>query len=193
MTTFKIHTAETAPDHARELVKAVQVKMGLVPNVVGVMAESPSVLKGWLDLKADVESGLLSPLEREIVQMTVSYLNDCGYCVAAHTTIAQGAKMPADIIEALRTDKPLKDAKLEQLRQFTKAVMKRFGRPDAADIDAFRLAGYKDAHVLEVVSGLALATITNYINHIAQTPVDKAFEANRIEARKTDMRRSDAA
>ena len=193
MTTFQIHTVDTAPEHARELVKAVQAKMGLVPNVVGVMAESPMVLKGWLDLKADVDAGLLSPLEREIVQMTVSYLNDCGYCVAAHTTIAHGAKMPADIIEALRTDKPLKDAKLEQLRQFTKAVMKRFGRPDSNDIHAFHLAGYKDAHVLEVVSNIALATITNYINHIAQTPVDKAFEANRIEARKHDARRSDAA
>ncbi|MDE1153636.1 MAG: carboxymuconolactone decarboxylase family protein [Micavibrio sp.] len=197
MNHFNIHTAEDAPVAARDTVKMLHAKMGMVPNLVGVMAESPVLLKGWVELKNIAEHGLFSPVEREIVQMTVSYLNDCGYCMAAHTAISLKSGLQVDIIEALRHDKPLKDAKLEQLHLFTKAVMKRLGRADVADIDAFIKAGYTQAHVLEVVLGISLATLTNYTNHIAQTPVDTAFDAHRVERRIDghieDKRHSSAA
>jgi len=193
MTTFKIHTVETAPEKSREILKAVQGKMGFVPNMVGEMAEAPVALKGWVDLKATLDTGHLSAVEREIVQITVSWLNDCGYCVAAHSTLALQAHMPADVIEALRHDKPLKDAKLEALRVFTKAVMKRLGRADDADIKAFLAAGYAEAHILEVVMNISAAIMTNYVNHIARTPLDKHFEGQRIEEGRVEARRSDAA
>lgn len=193
MTTFKIHTVDTAPVKSREILKAIESKMGFVPNMVGELAEAPVALKGWIDLKGNLEAGHLSALEREIVQLTVSWLNDCGYCVAAHSTLALQAHLPADVIEALRHDHPLKDAKLEALRVFTKAVMKRLGRADDADIKAFVAAGYTEAHVLEVVMNISAAIMTNYVNHIARTPLDKHFEAQRIDEKRVEARRSDAA
>jgi len=197
MTMFKIHTVDTAPEKSREILKAVQAKMGFVPNLVGELADAPVALKGWVDLKSNLETGALSAVEREIVQMTVSWLNDCGYCLAAHSTLGLAANVPADVIEALRHDKPLKDAKHEALHLFTKAVMKRMGRADAHDIEAFMAAGYLHTHVLEVVMNISAAIMTNYVNHIARTPLDKHFEGQRIEAHvdahKSELRRVDAA
>lgn len=191
--TFKIHTPENAPEKSRAILKEINAKLGFVPNVLGVLSESPAALKGWTDLKADFDSGKLSATERKIVHMTVSFLNDCGYCMAAGTTLGEKEGISKEIINDLREDRKLKDAKLEQLRQFTKAVMRRLGRPEQADIDAFRKAGYTNEHVLEVVLGVTLGIMGNYVNHIAQVPLDKALEANKFEPRRNDNRKSTAA
>ncbi len=193
MTTFKIHTPETAPEKSRPILKDLNGKLGLVPNVLGALAESPAALKGWIDMKAAFDAGTLSATERKIVHLSVSYLNDCGYCMAVGTTLGEKEGVAKDIIADLREDRKLKDAKLEQLRQFTKAVMKRLGRPDQTDIDAFLKAGYTNAQVLEVILGVSLGIMGNYVNHIVQVPLDKAFEANKFEARRNDNRKSTAA
>lgn len=193
MTSFKIHTPENAPEQSRPLLKELVARLGFLPNVYAAVSESPMALRAWLGLKTTVETGLFTPIERRIVMMTTSYLNNCSYCVAAGS--AQGDKegVSKDIIEALRTDKPLKDVKLEQLRQFTKSVLKRMGRPEQADIDAMLKAGYTHAHILEVVSIVSLGMMGNYINHIIQAPLDKQFEAHRFEERKAEFRKDVAA
>jgi uncharacterized peroxidase-related enzyme len=193
MTTFKIHTPDSAPEKSREILKAVNGKLGFVPNVVGELAESPAALKGWTELKAASESGQFSPIERRIVHLTASYLNNCSYCMAAGTTIGEKENVPRDVLESLRADKPLKDQKLEQLRQFTKSMLRKMGRADKQDIESFLKAGYTHAHILEVILGVSLAIMGNYVNHIASTPLDKAFEANKVEPRKSDSRSSAAA
>ncbi|MBI3442124.1 MAG: carboxymuconolactone decarboxylase family protein [Proteobacteria bacterium] len=193
MTIFKIHTPDSAPEKSREILKAISGKLGFVPNVVGELAESPATLKGWVDLKAASETGLLSPVERRIVHMTASYLNNCSYCIAAGTTLGEKESVPRDLLDDLRADRPLKDPKFEQLRQFTKSMMKKWGRPDSQNIDAFLKAGYTNAHILEVIMGISLSVMGNYTNHIAATPLDKAFEPNKVEARQSGGGRSSAA
>lgn len=194
MTTFNIHTPETAPEQSRGILKSVQEKLGFVPNVFGVIANSPALLRGLWELRASADMGQLTPAERTIVRLTASHLNDAHYCMAANLTVAQKESIPADMLDALRNDRPLKDAKLEALHLFTQKVMKRLGRPDASDIDAFRKAGYTDAHVMEVVLGISQTLITNYVGHIAHVPLDKQFEANRVaDVKPADARKSDAA
>ncbi|HYD17225.1 MAG TPA: carboxymuconolactone decarboxylase family protein [Patescibacteria group bacterium] len=193
MTSFKIHTAENAPEQSRPLLKELVARLGFLPNVYAAVSESPMALRAWLGLKTTVETGLFTPVERRIVMMTTSYMNDCSYCVAAGS--AQGDKegVAMEIIEALRADKPLKDAKHEQLRQFTRSVLKRMGRPEQADIDAMLKAGYTNAHILEVVSIISLGVMGNYINHIIKAPLDAQFEAHRFGERKADFRKDVAA
>ncbi|MEM6354865.1 MAG: carboxymuconolactone decarboxylase family protein, partial [Pseudomonadota bacterium] len=102
----------------------------------------------------------------------------CHYCVPAHTTIAQMDKVDPDLVEALRTASPLADTKLEALRQFTLKVLRERGQVTAADVDAFKAAGYTDAHVLDVVLILAQKVMSNYVNHIYATPIDAPFQKN---------------
>lgn len=184
MLSFKIHTAESAPEKSREILKQIQDKLGFIPNVVAEMAESPALLKGYWELSEAVKLGSFSPVEREIVQLTISWLNDCGYCVAAHTTLGEKAGVPRDILRSIRADKPLKDVKQEALRLFVRNVMKRMGRPEESDLQAFYKAGYTPAQVMEVVLGISAKIMTNYVNLIAKTPLDKTFEPNRFEEGK---------
>ena len=104
--------------------------------------------------------------------------------MASHSLWAEKGGVPKDVITSLREEKPLKDAKLEALRLFVSSVMKKMGRADDRDLSAFYKAGYTKAHVLEVILGLSLNTIGNYVNHVASPELDKAFEPHRIDLGK---------
>jgi len=183
MTNFTIYTSENAPEKSREILRDFQQKIGFLPNILGEMAESPALLKGYKDLPFAASSGLFSPLELQVIQITTNILNNCTYCVAAHTTSAEKAGIEREILNNLREEKPLKDAKLEALRQFTIAMVKKFGWADERDLEAFLKAGWTKAHALEVILNISLKVMTNYINHLAKTPLDKAFEPNKFESK----------
>lgn len=195
MTNFNVYTPSSAPEKSRGILKFWQERLGFSPNVVGVMAESPALLKGYSDLYSAFDGGLFSPVEREIISITVSHMNGSPYCIAAHCAWAEKAGVPRDVLNALREEKPLKEPRLEALRLFVISVMKKMGRADERDLAAFYKAGYTKAHVLEVILGLSLSLIGNYVNHIAVPELDKAFEPHRVESvkRKSGDRSSHAA
>ncbi len=178
MTPFETHTLETAPADAQAFLKAAKGAYGFVPNLLGTMAEAPAILEGYMTLAGIFDKTALSETERQIILMTNNRLNGCTYCMAAHTTISQGAGVPADVIEALRNDTPIADAKLEALRTFAAVINETRGWPAVEDIDAFLAAGYTHQTVLEVILGTALKVMSNYTNHIAETPVDAPFAPN---------------
>ncbi len=178
MTDFPTHTVDTAPEAARPLLKNAKAAYGFVPNLAATMATAPALLEGYVTLAGIFSKTDLSETERQIILMTNNRLNGCAYCMAAHTTISQKAKVPADVIEALRNNTPVADAKLEALRSFAAVVNETRGLPDQEQVDAFLAAGYTPQTVLEVVLGTSLKVLSNYTNHIAGTPVDDAFKAN---------------
>lgn len=177
MTTFPVHTAETAPD-SKPVLDTVQKAFGFVPNLMGVMAESPQVVEAYLTLMGLFDKTSLSDVEREVILMTNNRVNDCTYCMAAHTTVAQMKKLPEDVINALRDGNPIADAKLEALRVFAEKVTVSRGTPSTADVDTLLAAGYTNRTVLEVVLGTSMKVLSNYTNHIADTPLDDAFAGN---------------
>lgn len=184
MTAFTVHSAQTAPAGSRPFIEAAGKAFGLVPNLIGVFAESPAVAEGYLSLAGAFQKSGLTPLEREIVLIGASVENDCHYCVAAHTTVTQGQKLDQTVIQAVRQGGPIADAKLESLRQFAVSVVRNRGWVSDGEVEAFLAAGYSKANVLEVVLGIGLKTISNYTNHIAETPLDGAFQANAFTTRR---------
>ncbi|MCV3274245.1 carboxymuconolactone decarboxylase family protein [Roseobacter sinensis] len=179
MSDFPTHTIDTAPAAAKPILEGAQKSLGFVPNLFATMAEAPALLEGYTSLAAIFDKSDLSATERQIILMTNNRLNGCSYCMAAHTTIAQGAGVPADVIDALRTNTPIADAKLEALRQFSIVVNESRGWPSDADIEALTAAGYSRQTALEVVLGTAVKVLSNYTNHIAETDLDAAFAPNR--------------
>lgn len=178
MTDFKTHTVETAPEASRKFLEGAQKNMGFVPNLLATMAEAPALLEAYMTLGGIFGKTDLSETERQIILMTNNRLNGCTYCMAAHTTISQGAGVPENVIDALRNNTPIADAKLEALRQFSIVVNESRGWPSEADIDALIAAGYDKQTVLEVVLGTAFKVLSNYTNHIASTDVDQTFAKN---------------
>jgi uncharacterized peroxidase-related enzyme len=193
MTNFTVHAPNNAPEKSREILEAWQKRTGFVPNILGIMAESPALLRGYDELYAASERSGFTPAEREVIHMTVSSLNHSPYCIAARTTWGEKAGVPRDVLDALRRDLPLKDARLEALRNFTRAVMKKIGRADEKDLNAFYKAGFSKAQVMDVLLIVSLNTIGNYVSHIAGPQLDRTFEPNRVEDRKSGEKSSCAA
>ena len=172
---YTVHSIDTAPEAAKEVLARTQKSYGFLPNLLGVMAEAPALLKAYRTLTDLFEETSFSPSERQVVLLTTSYENGCEYCVAAHSVIAGMQKVPDSVVQAIRDGKPIADRKLETLRRFTAAIVTSRGLPSEADIAAFLQAGFTQAQILEVVLGVGMKTLSNYTNHIAGTPLDRAF------------------
>jgi len=162
----------------------VQKSVGFIPNLYATFAESPAVLDGYLALDASLSKGALSPIERQLVEIAVSTENDCAYCVAAHSTIAGKLKARPEIVAAVRSGAPVADLKIDALVSFTRAVLRNKGFVPAATVAAFLAAGYTKAQLLEVVGHVGLKTIANYVNSLADTPLDAAFQPQEWDAKE---------
>ncbi|MFZ5617742.1 MAG: carboxymuconolactone decarboxylase family protein [Pseudomonadota bacterium] len=176
MTQFSLHTSQTAPD-AAPFLDAAKKNFGMVPNLYAVMAESPQLLDAYQKVSAQFQASSLNAVERNIVWMAVNVEHECHYCVPAHTMIAKGAGVDEPTIAALREARPLPDARNEALRQFTLKVVRERGKVADTDVDAFIAAGFTTRNVLDVVLGVSQKVMSNYVNHLAATPVDAPFKA----------------
>lgn len=172
---YTVHTKESAPAASKEIIDEVIKTYGFLPNLYGIMAEAPMAGKTYMTLNNILEQTSLSATEIQTVLLTASYVNECTYCVAAHTVVAGMKKVPDDVVQAIRAGKPISDSKLEALRAFTASVTETRGWPEDSVKEAFFDAGYTKAQALEVIIGVATKTLTNYINHLADTPLDEAF------------------
>ncbi|WP_337872585.1 carboxymuconolactone decarboxylase family protein [Ignavibacterium sp.] len=179
MAEFKIHSIETSPEGSKEILSGAKKSLGFIPNLFGIMAEAPVALKAYTGLSDAFDNSSLNPTEKQIVLLAASYVNGCNYCMAVHTTVAQMHKVPQDLIDSLRNNKPIANAKLEALRKYALAVTEKRGWLSEDEVNEFLKAGYTKAQALEVVVGIAQKTLSNYINHVVKTPLDDAFAPNK--------------
>ena len=177
MTTLKIHNSETAPEESKALLAKSQKAYGMIPGLHGVLATSPQLLDAYQILHELFSNTSFNEEELTVVWQAINVEHACHYCVPAHTGIAKMMKVDDAIIEALRNETPLEDAKLEALRTMALTITRNRGNVTQDDLDAFYAAGYEEKQVLEIILGLSQKVISNYTNHIANTPVDAAFKA----------------
>lgn len=175
MTEFAIHTEESAPDDAKPLLQASKKAYGMIPNLHGVFAESPQILEAYQTLQALFSKSSLSTTERHVVWLTINVYHGCHYCVPAHTFLALMDKVPEDLVDAIREERPIPDTRLEALRQFTLALTAQRGAVDDDQVEAFFEAGFTKRNIFDVLLGLSHKVLSNYANHLAQTPIDGPF------------------
>lgn len=177
MTEFTIFDDTNAPEGSKPLLANSKNSFGMIPNLHGVMAASPQHLEGYQLLHKLAQETSLTPTELDVVWLSINAYHECHYCVPAHTAIAKGKKTDDAVIDALRNQTPLPDAKLEALRAFTLKVTENRGVVADADVKAFLDAGFTNQTILDVVLVLAQKVMSNYINHLAHTPLDQPFQA----------------
>ncbi len=175
MTHYTTHTIDTAPDASKAVLAAAKKKMGLVPNLMATMAESPVLVESYLTLMGLFDKTRLSETERQVILMTNNRLNGCSYCMAAHTAVSKMARVDDAVIDALRSGDAIDDPKLEALREFATIIHETHGHPAEQQVDDFLAAGYTRETVLEVIVGTSLKVLSNYTTPITQPPLDKAF------------------
>lgn len=160
-----------ATGKAKTLLDAVQTKLGITPNLMRTMANSPAVLQGYLNFSGALAEGSLNAQLRELIALAVAESNHCEYCLSAHTAIGQMVGLNESSITNGRiafSDDPKVDAALK----FVRTIVVSQGEVTDADVDQVRRAGYSDGDVAEMIANVALNIFTNYFNHIAQTEVD---------------------
>ncbi len=174
---FPLFDEKTAPEAARPILTRTKKEFKLIPNLEKTMALAPALLESYATCWSLFQNTSLSLIEQQIIYQTANFENECDYCVPWHTLLAQQVKMSQADIDALRTGVKLSDNRHEELKCFTRSLIRSKGKVVQADIDAFYQVGYTPQQALEVVLGIAIKTMSNYTNSIAGTPLDDVVKS----------------
>ncbi len=171
-------TIENADRVSSKILENTEKKLGFIPNMYAGMANNPALLDsyvaGYNSFRAN--SGF-TPQEQEVVFLSTAFENGCEYCMAAHSFVGdQMTNVPTEVTDAIRNNVEIPDNKLKALSLFTKIITSTRGLPLQTDIDSFLSAGYTEKHILGVITGVGIKTMSNYFNHVFNTTVDDVFK-----------------
>ena len=171
-------TIDTAPEASKPVLQKIRINNGFIPNLMAIFANNPAVLQGYAALDSAFEAGSFRPRKRQLILLAASVENNCNYCTAAHSMILKGMlRTPDEIVSAVRNNKTIPDAKFDALVVLVKELVRERGYARERTIQNFIAAGYRKEQVMELLLGIALKTISNYLDHISPAPLDQAFAA----------------
>ncbi len=160
-----------ATGKAKDLLTAVQNKLGRAFNMTRVMANSPAVLEGYLGLSGALGGGLLDARTREQLALFTAQENECDYCLSAHSAIGKLVGLTKEQTEASRKGHGIDDRTTAALT-FTQHVLETRGGIGDSDLAAVRQAGFSDGEIAEIIAHVALNILTNYFNKATQVDID---------------------
>jgi len=171
MTRIQPASYDQSTGKTKELLDAVKAKLGMMPNMMKTMAQSPAVLEGYLNFSEALGGGKLNARLREQIALISAEINGCGYCVSAHTAIGKMVGLSEHAILAARNGNAA-DAKTDAALKFARTVIVNRGEVSDADLQSVKGAGFPDGEIGEIVANVALNIFTNYFNGIAKTDID---------------------
>jgi len=162
---------DQAQPQAQELLREIKNKLGKVPNIFAIMGHSNVALKAYMDFKAALSQGEINDRDAEIISLVVAQVNNCEYCLGAHTATSKMQGMSDEAILDIRRGKSA-DPRIQALIDLVAEIVRTRGKPSADAVDAFLAAGYSQAALIDVIGWISLNLYTNYFNHMAETPLD---------------------
>ena len=172
MSRIAIPQTEHTPSASLPLLEAVNRQLGVVPNLMKVLGNSPAALEGYLNLNGALGKGAIGAKTSERIALAVAELNGCAYCLSAHSYLGSNlAKLDAAELDANRRGQS-NDPKAAAALRFATQIVGTRGHVSDIDLAAVKAAGYSEAEVVEIVLLVALNTLTNYVNSVAQTDID---------------------
>lgn len=172
MSRISIPAANQTPPATLPLLEAVNRQLGVVPNLMKVLGNSPAALEGYLNLNGALGKGVIGTKTIERIALAVAELNGCDYCLSAHSYLASNlAKLDATELDANRHGSS-NDPKAAAALRFASQVVGTHGHVSDADLLEIKAAGYSEAEIIEIVVLVALNTLTNYVNNVARTEID---------------------
>jgi uncharacterized peroxidase-related enzyme len=172
MTRLKALNPNEAKGKTKELFTAIEGKLGMVPNMMRTMGNSPALLEGYLNLSGALAHGLLGTKTGELLALAVSESNACDYCLSAHSFIGEKlVHIDTDTLQNARHAKSA-DAKTDAALRFATILLEKRGLVDDKDVETVKAAGLTDGEIGEIVGHVALNILTNYFNNTANTVID---------------------
>jgi AhpD family alkylhydroperoxidase len=169
MTTFTVPTREEVSPVNQANFDALQKAIGMVPNLYATIAYSENGLSRYLAYQGAKTS--LTNKEKEAVNLVVSQVNGCVYCLSAHTVIGKLNGFSETEILMLREGHS-SDPKLDALVALAKDLTAKKGHASPALLDAFFAAGYNKGHLVDVILQISDKIAMNYLHNLTGIPVD---------------------
>lgn len=182
MSTFPVHTIESAPEQSKPSLEALHGAFGVIPNIAGAMSTSPVLIGSLVGLFGKVHGGSFSEEQIQIVLLTNAVTNACSWAVAFHSFLAVKEGIDEADVEAIRERRMPRDPKHAALSMLARTFIEKRGHLDDHDMSAFLKAGFGKDHLLEVIAIVAASTITNYTGNVTQPPLEQDFQAYRWQA-----------
>jgi uncharacterized peroxidase-related enzyme len=164
-------TESSATPEQQAILTAVKKSLGIVPNLVSTLAQSPAAANAYLAFSGALSKGSLSAKTRELIALAVGEANSCEYCVSAHTYLGSHAGLTSEeVLDARRGTST--DPKREAALTFIQKVITERGHVSGEDVESLRTHGFTNGEIVEIVANTALNIFTNYFNHVAATEID---------------------
>lgn len=171
-------TIASAPDASKPLLEGIQKAYGFIPNLMATFANSPAVLEGYLAMDTAWNKGTLTAQDRQIILLTVSVENGCKYCTSAHSTILKHMmKVDPKLVQAVRSRGSSGNEKADALIALVRELVSERGHVSDATRTRFFNNGYTSVQLMETLIGLALKTVSNYLDHLNPVEIDAGFRA----------------
>jgi AhpD family alkylhydroperoxidase len=174
---FRVHTVDTAPTAARPALEGLTQALGRVPNLAATMAESPTLIQGFVGAFGNFHGGSFGDAERQTLLLTNAVTNRCAWAVAFHSTMALRAGVDTADVAAIRAGSLPTAPRLAALSQASRTLIERRGHLQESEIRRFVDAGFTAGQLLEVIAGLAVSVMANYAGNITHPPLEEAFAA----------------
>ena len=170
MKTFAVPTKEQVSDNNKVVFDNLKQKIGMVPNLYATMAYSDNALGNYITFQSGKTS--LRAKEKEAVNLIVSQVNNCIYCLSAHTAIGKMNGFTDDQIIEIRKGSASFDAKLDALVKLAKNITETKGKADNTLVDNFFAAGYNEGTLIDLIMLIGDKAIMNYLHNLTEVPVD---------------------
>ncbi|MCL6267357.1 carboxymuconolactone decarboxylase family protein [Flagellimonas myxillae] len=170
MSNFNVPKREEVSSANQAIFDNLEKAVGFVPNLYATYAYSENALGNYLTF-ANAKTSLKAK-EKEAVNLAVSEVNRCDYCLSAHTAIGKMNGFTEEQILELRAGRASFDNKLDALARLARNITENRGTTDAAVLENFFEAGWSKENLIDTIVLVGDKTISNYINNTTQTPID---------------------
>jgi uncharacterized peroxidase-related enzyme len=171
MSRINIVTHDNADAEQGTLLDAIQSQLGMVPNFLKVLANSPSALRAFLGLHRIAGEGSLDARTRERIALALAQQNSCAYCLSAHTALGRKAGLDGTEIEANRAGSS-NDAKAAAAVKFARALAAHNGEVTTAELIEVRNAGYSESDIVEIITHVGMNILTNIVGKASRVDID---------------------
>ena len=170
MATFNVPTREEVTENNQALFNTLKGKVGFVPNLYAYYAHNETALDDYLALQN--RKSTLKAREREIINLVVSEVNQCYYCLSAHTAIGKMNGFTDDQILEIRSGAASFDPKFDALARFVKDITVNRSKPSPEATEALFQVGYDQSNLVDILMVIGDKTISNFIHGTTQIPID---------------------
>lgn len=169
-TKFNVPTREEVSTNNQALFDTLQKGLGFIPNTYATIALSSTALENYMTFTNAKTS--LSKKEKEVINLVVSQVNSCEYCLAAHTAIGKLNGFNEEQIIEIRKGTITFDNRFDALAKFAKEIAINKGHINNVTLENLLDQGFSKENVMDIILAVADISITNYVNNITKVPID---------------------